>query len=118
MMLADPERADQERDGAEAEQQGSELAFGGGASFERVRRAADVAAGRVRRVGGRGEQVRDRDHVVLVGADVDLRPVRELLEEVFGDGQGDEHGRVEVLPLRLVSSLTSSFQWPWLRRQR
>ena len=41
------------------------------------------------------QQVRDRGHVVLAAANVDLGRLRQLPEQPLGDRQRDEHDRVQ-----------------------
>src|SRR5260370_25500189 len=59
MMLATPNRADQQRDRAQSEEQGVERALGVGLGGERVRGLGDVHLAGVFRVGLRAEQAVD-----------------------------------------------------------
>ena len=98
-MLATPMRADQQRDRAQAEEQGVERALGVGLGGERVRGLGDADLARVFRAGLRAEQAVDvgGDGLVVWGrADVDLRGVAVEAEIVLGGGEADQDRGVDL----------------------
>ena len=91
--VGDADRADEERDRAEAEEQAVEGAFGVGFGDERVGRLGDVDLAGVLGVGGGGEHVVDGVDLVGLGADVDLGRVADR-------GVAVEHARVAEVAWR------------------
>ena len=70
-MFGDADRADQEGDGAEAEEQAVQRALGVGLGDQGVGGLADVDLAGILRVCGGGEEVVDGDNAVVLGAEVD-----------------------------------------------
>src|SRR5580658_1960680 len=94
-----PDRADQQRDRAQAEEQGVERALGVGLGGERVRGLGDGDLAGVFRVGLRAEQAVDGGGDSLVvrdGADVDLRRVAVEVQVLLSRGEADQDRRVDL----------------------
>ena len=94
--VGDADRADEQGDGAEAEEQAVERALGVGLGDQGVGGLADVDLAGVLRVGGRGEQVVDGVDPVGLGAEVDGGGVAVEAEVFLGRGEADEDGGVDV----------------------
>jgi hypothetical protein len=96
--VGDADRADQEGDGAEAEEQGVERALGLGPGGEGVRGAGDVDLAGVFRAGLGAELVVDADDggLGVGGADVDLRRVPVEAQVLLGAGEADQDGGVDL----------------------
>ena len=93
--VGDADRADQEGDGAEAEEQAVERALGVGLGDEGVGGLADVDPAGVLRVGGGGEEVVDGVDPVVLGAEVDGRGVAVEAQVFLGGGVADQDGGVD-----------------------
>ena len=91
-----PDRADEQRDGSEADEQRSELALRRGAGLERIRGHRDGEPVRALRVGGGREQRRGLGDLVLLGAHEHLRRSSVSSARPLGDRQPDEDAAVEV----------------------
>ena len=91
-----PDRADEQGDGAEAQEEVVEGALGVGLGDQGGRGLADVDLAGVLGVGGGGEQVVDGVDLVGLGAHVDGGGVAVEAEVVLGGGEADEDGGVDV----------------------
>ena len=96
--VGDPDRADQQRDRAQAEEQGVEGALGVGLGGERGRGLGDVDLVRVFRVGLVSEQAvhPGGDGRGAGGADVDLRRVAVEVQVLLGGREADQDRGVDL----------------------
>ena len=96
--VGDADGADQQGDGAEAEEQGVEGALGVGLGGERGRGLGHVGLAGALGAGLAGEEVVDAggDGGCAGGADVDLGGVAVEVQVVLGGGEADEDGGVDL----------------------